>query len=61
MPYGYRRWNGAVWADIQVDAYNSELSRILSRHDAGGTPTALVDGLYNLAHSFDYAGKGGTL
>ena len=59
MPYGYRRWNGAVWLNEWVDAYNRELARILIRHDGGGTPTALVDGLYNLAHGFDYAGKDG--
>jgi hypothetical protein len=57
MPYGYRRWNGSVWADIQVDSYNAELSRIVARHAQGMPVTALVDGLYNLASQFDYAGK----
>lgn len=53
MPYGYRRWNGSVWAPIQVDAYNRALSRIESRHNAGMSTEALVNGLYNLARSFD--------
>lgn len=54
MPYGYRRWNGSVWADIQVDRYNQELARIESRHRAGMDTQHLVNGLYNLAHAFDY-------
>ena len=54
IPYGVRRWNGAVWPPMQVDRYNAELSRIASRHEAGMPTTALVDGLYNMAHSFDY-------
>ena len=57
MPYGYRRWNGAVWPDIQVDAYNSALSRIMARHAAGMPTETLVNGLYNLARGFDYAGQ----
>jgi hypothetical protein len=57
MPYGYRRWNGAVWPNIQVDAYNRELDRIRSRHDAGLNVQHLVDGLYNLANGFDAMGK----
>lgn len=56
MPYGYRRWNGAVWAEIQVDAYNAELVRIEARHNAGMPTGALVNGLYNLAAGFDAAG-----
>lgn len=55
MPYGYRRWNGAVWADSQVDQYNRELARIQSRHEAGMPTDTLVNGLYNLANGFDYA------
>ena len=55
MPYGYRRWNGAVWPPIQVDAYNAELARIASRHAAGMPTTALINGLYNLASGFDHA------
>ena len=55
MPYGYRRWNGAVWPDIQVDAYNRTLAHIETRHAAGMSTEALINGLYNLAHSFDYA------
>lgn len=57
MPYGYRRWNGAVWPDVHVDAYNRELSRIIERNAAGHDVAALVNGLYNLAHGFDYAGR----
>jgi hypothetical protein len=57
IPYGERRWNGVVWPAMQVDRYNADLSRIASRHAAGMPTVALVDGLYNLAHSFDYAGK----
>lgn len=56
MPYGYRRWNGTVWPDIQVDAYNRELDRITTRHEAGMSTEALVNGLYNLAHTFDACG-----
>lgn len=59
MEYSYRRWNGTVWADSQVDAYNRELARIESRYKAGMPVTALVDGLYNLADGFDYAAKYG--
>jgi len=55
MPYGYRRWNGTIWPDIQVDAYNAELTRIESRFKAGYNVEALVNGLYNLAHQFDQA------
>lgn len=55
MPYGYRRWNGSVWADIQVDTYNSALARIESRHSAGMDTQHLVNGLYNLAYGFDRA------
>lgn len=55
MPYGYRRWNGTVWADSQVDQYNRELARIQSRHNAEMQTEALVNGLYNLARGFDYA------
>lgn len=57
MPYDYERWNGTVWADIQVDAYNAELSRVESRHNAGMDVEHLVNGLYNLAHQFDYVGR----
>lgn len=53
MPYGYRRWNGSVWADIQVDAYNRTVERIAARHAAGMPTEALVNGLYNLAAGFD--------
>ena len=55
IPYGYRRWNGAVWADIQVDRYNHEIARIWVAHTAGYDTQRLVDGLYNLAHGFDVA------
>ena len=57
IPYGETRWNGSVWPDIQVDAYNRELARIAIRHSAGYDVQNLIDGLYNLAHGFDYAGK----
>ena len=53
MPYGYRRWNGVVWADCQINEYNHQLDRIQVRAQAGYDVTALVDGLYNLADSFD--------
>ena len=53
MPYGYRRWSGAIWPDIQVDRYNQELRRIESRHKAGLDVDHLVNGLYNLANMFD--------
>lgn len=53
MPYGYRRWNGLVWAEIQVNAYNAELVRIEARHNAGMPTETLVNGLYNLAAGFD--------
>lgn len=53
MPYGYRRWNGSVWANIQVDSYNASLSNIERRHKAGFNVQHLIDGLYNLAYSFD--------
>lgn len=57
MPYGYRRWNGAVWADIQVDVYNNAVKRAVDRHRAGYDATALVNGVYNLAKGFDRCGK----
>ena len=57
IPYGGTRWNGAVWPDIQVDSYNRELERIAIRHRAGYNVQNLIDGLYNLAHGFDVAGK----
>lgn len=53
MPYGYRRWNGAIWADCQVDQYNAELARIESRHRDGYDVQHLINGLYNLANGFD--------
>lgn len=55
MPYGYRRWSGVIWPDIQVDRYNYELARIETRHKAGLNVDHLVNGLYNLATMFDYA------
>lgn len=55
MPYGLRRWNGAVWADSQTDRYNDELARIEARHRAGYDTQHLIDGLYNLAYAFDHA------
>lgn len=55
MPYGYKRWNGSVWVNAHVEAYNAELSRIESRHNAGMSVEHLVNGLYNLAHGFDAA------
>lgn len=57
VPYGETRWNGTVWPVIQVDRYNAELSRIAARHTAGMNTQHLIDGLYNMAHGFDYAGK----
>lgn len=57
IPYGETRWNGAVWPNTQVDRYNRELSRIEGRHSAGMPTQNLIDGLYNLAHGFDYAAK----
>jgi hypothetical protein len=60
MPYGETRWNGAVWPDIQVDSYNRLLGNIAGRHKAGMDCQNLIDGLYNLAHGFDYAGKHAT-
>lgn len=57
MPYGYRRWNGSVWPDIQVDSYNRLLAKIAIHHKAGYDTQNLIDGLYNLAYGFDYAGK----
>ena len=53
MPYRYRRWNGVMWADAHVDAYNRELTRIVSMHRGGYDVARLVDGLYNLANQFD--------
>lgn len=55
IAYGARRWNGSIWPDVQVDAYNAELKRIQDRHAAGYDTVALVNGLYNLAAQFDYA------
>lgn len=55
MPYKYRRWNGAVWPNVWVDQYNTELARIESRHRAGYDTEALVNGIYHLAQQFDHA------
>ena len=55
MPYGYRRWNGAVWPSAHVDAYNRELARIERLHRDGLDVTRFVNGLYNLASGFDNA------
>ncbi|WP_165605987.1 hypothetical protein [Mycolicibacterium mucogenicum] len=57
MPYGYRRWNGAVWPDCQVDAYNRAVAQAIERHRAGYDASALVNGVYNLASSFDRHAK----
>ena len=57
IPYGERRWNGAIWAPSQVDQYNAELERIATRHTAGHDVQHLVNGLYNLAHGFDQSGR----
>ncbi|MGP9651760.1 hypothetical protein ACT3UA_11415 [Glutamicibacter sp. 363] len=54
VPFGERRWNGAIWADEQVDTYNRELKRIQQRHEAGLGVQNLVNGLYNLAYGFDH-------
>lgn len=58
MPYGYRRWNGSVWADIQVDAYNKQLDNIRRYHEAGYSTACQIEinNLYNLAFSFDSVG-----
>ncbi|UXO93903.1 hypothetical protein Pan2_84 [Pseudanabaena phage Pan2] len=55
MPYGFRRWNGTVWANAHVDAYNRQLSLIEDAHRAGYSAQCqrLIDGLYNLAAGFD--------
>lgn len=55
MVVGYRRWNGAVWAPEQVEAYNRELERIQHWHSVGLNVQALVNGLYKLAMEFDYS------
>ena len=55
--FGERRWNGSVWASQWTERYNQELERIAIRHQAGMGTQHLVDGLYNLANGFDYAGK----
>ncbi len=59
MPYGYRRWNGAIWPAVQVDAYNRQLADIERLHYAGYDEAcqSLIDGLYNLAAGFDAAGR----
>jgi hypothetical protein len=59
MPYGYRRWNGTIWADSQIDAYNRQVDNIKRYHLAGYNVACQieVDGLYNLAASFDAAGR----
>lgn len=57
MPYRQTRWNGSVWPDIQVDSYNRLLADIARKHRAGYDTQSLIDGLYNLAHGFDVAGK----
>jgi hypothetical protein len=57
IPYGETRWNGMVWPNIQVDSYNRLLADIATKHRAGMNTQNLIDGLYNLAHGFDYAGR----
>lgn len=57
VPYGETRWNGSVWPAAHVDAYNWELARIESRHEAGMGVQHLIDGLYNLASGFDHFGS----
>lgn len=58
MPYGYRRWNGSIWANIQVDAYNRKIDNIRRYYESGYDVSCQIeiDNLYNLAQSFDYAG-----
>lgn len=56
IPHGEKRWNGSVWPPAHVEAYNRELARIERRHRAGMDTQHLINGLYNLAHSFDYTG-----
>ena len=54
MPYGYRRWNGAVWIDAWVDIYNNQLDHIKTMHEAGYDTQSLIDGLYRNAQGWDY-------
>ena len=55
MPYGYRRWNGAVWIDAWVDIYNNQLDHIKTMHEAGYDTQSLIDGLYRNAQGWDYS------
>ncbi|MDH6284012.1 hypothetical protein [Prescottella agglutinans] len=57
MPYGFRRWNGTVWADAWVDRYNRQLDLIRRLFEAGFDVDHHVEDWYRMLTHFDVLGK----
>ncbi|BDB63375.1 hypothetical protein [Rhodococcus sp. RDE2] len=57
MPYGYRRWNGTVWAPAWVDRYNQQLDLIRRLFEAGYDVEHHVEDWYRMLTEFDLLGK----
>ena len=57
MPYGYRRWNGTVWAPAWVDRYNQQLDLIRCLFEAGWPVEHHVEDWYRMLTEFDLLGK----
>ena len=55
IPYGYLRWNGRIWSNLQIDEYNSRLADIGALHAAGYDTRAQVEELYRRSFMFDHA------
>ena len=59
VPYGYRRWNGVVWADSWTDTYNaiSQRAVIAWRQGLDSKAEQEVVAMYRMAAQFDQLGK----
>ncbi len=59
VPYGYRRWNGVVWADSWTDTYNaiSRQAVIAWRQGFDSKAEQEVEAMYRMAAQFDQLGK----
>ena len=54
IPYGYRRWNGRIWSNLQIDEYNQRLDDIGALHAAGYDTSVQVEELYRRSFMFDH-------
>ncbi|MCZ4587636.1 hypothetical protein O4328_28780 [Rhodococcus opacus] len=57
MPYGFRRWNGTVWAEAWVDRYNRQIDLIRRRFEDGWHVDDHVEDWYRMLTHFDLLAK----